>query len=135
MAVLQFAFGNDMSSSPHIPHQYNHNLVAYTGTHDNNTTLSWYNQDLDLWSIENLHNYFGQMLESGNINEVLMRLLYSSVADTVIVPMQDILNLDGSCRMNRPASTAGNWLWRMQKGAFASKVQEKLIDYTKLYNR
>ncbi len=135
MAVLQFAFGNDMSSSPHIPHQYKHNLVAYTGTHDNNTTLSWYNQDLDLWSIENLHNYFGQMLESGNINETLMRSLYSSVADTVIVPMQDILNLDGSCRMNRPASTGGNWLWRMRRGAFSSKIQEKLIDYTKLYNR
>jgi len=135
MAVLQFAFGNDMPRSPHIPHQYNRNSVAYTGTHDNNTTLSWYNEDLDSLSMENLNKYFGQIIESGNVNEILIRSLYASVADTVIVAMQDILNLDGTCRMNQPATTAGNWLWRMREGAFGSKIQKKLVDYTKLYNR
>ncbi|HAK28531.1 MAG TPA: hypothetical protein DCO90_04705 [Sphingobacterium sp.] len=135
MAVLQFAFGNDMPHSPHIPHQYNRNTVAYTGTHDNNTSLSWFNQDLDGAGKERINNYYGQIVENTNLNDVLIRSLHASVADSVIIAMQDILNLDGSCRMNRPASTAGNWVWRMQKGAFAANHQEKLAYYTKLYNR
>lgn len=135
MAVLQFAFGNDMPRSPHIPHQYNRNTVAYTGTHDNNTSLSWFNQDLDGAGKERINNYYGQIVENTNLNDVLIRSLYASVADSVIIAMQDILNLDGSCRMTRPASTAGNWVWRMQKGAFAANHQEKLVYYTKLYNR
>lgn len=135
MAVLQFAFDKDMAHSPHIPHHYCRNSVAYPGTHDNNTTLSWYREDLKSSSKININRYFGQIVESGNVNEVLIRSLYASVADTVIVAMQDILNLDGSCRMNRPASTTGNWLWRMQKRAFSPKLQARLNDYTKLYNR
>lgn len=135
MAVLQFAFGEDMSRSPHIPHQYLRNSVAYTGTHDNDTTLSWYNQDLSLSSKINMKNYFGKIVDSENVNDVLIRSIYASVADKVIVPMQDILNLDGSCRMNRPASTVGNWLWRMHKRAFTSEIQEKILNYNRLYNR
>ncbi|WP_409456433.1 4-alpha-glucanotransferase, partial [Sphingobacterium sp.] len=57
------------------------------------------------------------------------------VADIVIVPMQDILNLDGSCRMNRPASTTGNWLWRIEQTAYCKSIQNQLYNYTKIYNR
>src|SRR5690606_34657684 len=133
--VLQFAFGEDMPRSPHIPHQYGQNFVAYTGTHDNNTLLSWYNQDVDQTTRNRIDHFVGTSIDASNINKSFMRLLYASIADTVIIPMQDILELDGSCRMNKPASTAGNWLWRMKKQAFQKNVQKQLWQYTQLYNR
>ena len=135
MAVLQFAFGKDMTKSPHIPHQYSRTTVAYTGTHDNNTNLSWYNQDLSQSDKSRISKYFGRSIDSSTINNVLIRSLYASVADIVIVPMQDILNLDGSCRMNRPASTTGNWLWRIEQTAYCKSIQNQLYNYTKIYNR
>lgn len=135
MKVLQFAFGEDMPRSPHIPHQYGQNFVAYTGTHDNNTLLSWYNQDIDRSTRNRIDHFIGTSIDASNINKAFIRLLYASIVDTVIIPMQDILELDGSCRMNKPASTAGNWLWRMKKQAFQKNVQKQLWQYTQLYNR
>lgn len=135
MKVLQFAFGDDMARSPHIPHQYENHCFAYTGTHDNNTTLSWYNQEIDQQTRRRIDNYLGMSMDTSMINVSFIRMLYASIADTVIIPMQDMLGLDGSSRMNRPASTAGNWLWRMEKQAFHKKLKKKLRHYTQLYNR
>lgn len=135
MKVLQFAFGDDMACSTHIPHQFGKNFVAYTGTHDNNTTLSWYNQDIDQRTRGLIDQYMGRSIEASTVNWAFIRCLYASVADTVIIPMQDILRLDGSCRMNRPASTNGNWIWRMAKHDFNLKNQKQLRHLTQLYNR
>lgn len=135
MKVLQFAFGDDMARSLHTPHQYENHCVAYTGTHDNNTTFSWYNQEIDRQTRTRIDRYMGRPIDTHTVNESFIRMLYASVANTVIIPMQDILGLDGSCRMNRPASTAGNWLWRMEKQAFHKKLAKKLRHYTQIYNR
>ncbi|MGB3064352.1 malto-oligosyltrehalose synthase [Sphingobacterium thalpophilum] len=135
MKVLQFAFGEDFACSPHIPHHYQQNFVAYSGTHDNNTTLSWYNQDLDQTAKGRISKYMGRSIDSRSINQSFLHMLYASVADTVIVPMQDLLDLDGSCRMNRPARTTGNWIWRMQKDAFNIAIQKQLLQLTILFNR
>jgi 4-alpha-glucanotransferase len=119
MRVLQFAFGSD-AHNVHLPHNYIANCVAYTGTHDNNTTVGWYRgDDLDgvaqapaarraEWA--HARRYLGRPI--GAIHTEMIRLLYASVADLAIIPLQDILGLGGAARMNRPGHPDGNWAWR-----------------------
>lgn len=135
MKVLQFAFGIDMPRSPHIPHQYTPQHVAYTGTHDNNTLLGWYEEELDQASRRRIARYIGVPITKYQLNEHFIKMIYASVAQLVIVPMQDILGLNASHRMNSPASTSNNWLWRMGPRAFDKKYQKKLKQITTLYNR
>jgi 4-alpha-glucanotransferase len=108
MRVLQFAFDNG-ESNHFLPHNYVANTVAYTGTHDNDTTLGW-------WSTasEREKNFAKQHLDSDGeaINWVMMRALSKSVADRVIFPMQDVLDLSSEGRMNFPGHPTGNWEWR-----------------------
>ena len=135
MKVLQFAFGEDMVESPHIPHNYTPDYFAYTGTHDNNTSLGWFTKDADPQSIKRLEQYAGTAVSRLNVNWVLIRLAYASVAKTLIVPMQDILGLGKKSRMNMPASTEHNWGWRMQPGELRQWMQKKLRKLVLLYNR
>lgn len=116
MKVLQFAFGEDTDTSEHIPYRYqNADFVVYTGTHDNNTTLGWYTHETGKTERKNLSRYTGMQVNKENIHQVLIQLGYSSVAKLVIVPMQDILGLDGKSRMNKPASIERNWEWYLKK--------------------
>lgn len=114
MKVLTFGFDSD-ASNPHYIGNYRENSVAYTGTHDNNTTLGWAKSA----SPEALA--FAEKELSFTTPEeapwAFIRALFASPCDTVIVPMQDILCLDESARMNYPGTTGGNWLWRMESGA------------------
>ncbi|RRN77532.1 4-alpha-glucanotransferase, partial [Pseudoxanthomonas sp. SGD-10] len=135
MRVLQFAFGEDLPVSENIPHNYTINSVVYTGTHDNNTTLGWFTDEISDDLRKNLHNYTGLAVNSGNINEVLMRMAYSSVSAIAIIPMQDLLGLDSSGRMNMPASVEGNWLWRINLEQFLEIDEKKWRDLVKFYNR
>jgi len=135
MKVLQFAFGNNMPGSVYIPHNYTTNCIVYTGTHDNNTTKGWFRKDAGKTERKNIEWYTGALPKEENINEVLARMAYASVAKTVILPMQDILELDESARMNTPASVKGNWLWRMTPGQLLKSHEELLIDWVKLFNR
>jgi 4-alpha-glucanotransferase len=109
--VLQFGFDGD-SRNPHLPHNYVHNALAYTGTHDNNTTRGWFealpdSQKQIVW------NYLGRPAgDSGEIAAELMGLAWSSPAALAIAPLQDLLNLGCEARMNVPGRTEGNWRWR-----------------------
>ncbi len=135
MKVLQFAFGEDMPASIHIPHNYPQNCIAYTGTHDNNTVAGWFLKDADKKSIKRLKQYTNTKITAENVNWVLIRLAYSSVAKTVIIPMQDILGEDEKARMNTPASTEQNWRWRMQPGELTLLLQKKLQKMALFFNR
>ena len=135
MKVLQFAFGEDMAQSIHIPHNYPQNCYAYTGTHDNNTLLGWFENDADAQNLKRLKQYSGKKNSAESINYTMIRLIYASVAKTVIVPMQDILEEDERARMNTPASTKLNWTWRMLSVKPDKKLQKKLKKMVLFYNR
>ncbi len=135
MKVLQFAFGDDMPQSIHIPHNYPQNCYAYTGTHDNNTLVGWFENDADAQNLKRLKQYAGSKISAENINFLLIRMLYASVAKTVIVPMQDILGEDERSRMNTPASAALNWSWQLLPGKLNKQLQKKLKKMALLYNR
>lgn len=136
MKVLQFAFGEDMAGSVHIPHLFDSaNFIVYTGTHDNNTSLGWFKNETDANLRKRLSKYVGTAVNEKNINAILTRLCYASIAKIAIIPMQDILQLDETARMNIPGKATGNWTWRANE----QFIEEKTIDWlkaeTELYGR
>jgi 4-alpha-glucanotransferase len=143
MAILQFAFGNDPQGPTFRPHNYVCNLVAYTGTHDNDTTVGWWNSKGSSDSIRTAEDvekelafaklYLGPIDEP--INWTLIRGVLSSVADTAIVPMQDVLGLGSEARMNLPGSSGGNWHWRMRSDALTPQLAERLRLLNRAYDR
>lgn len=135
MKVLQFAF-DAREESDYLPHNYTKNSIVYTGTHDNDTTLSWY-ESLPKEDREYLHAYLnlGETVSPEEVTWELIRASYSSVSNVAIIPMQDILTLDGEARMNRPSILGGNWEWRMKKEAFTPEIQERLNKMVKTYRR
>lgn len=135
MKVLQFAFGDKMPQSLYIPHNYDQNFVVYTGTHDNNTILGWFDNDTDKETKQQLNNYTGITVKRKNINETLIRLAYASAANTAIVPIQDLLKLEEHSRMNNPSSAQNNWVWRMLPKLVSTDIEENLLKMVKLYNR
>jgi 4-alpha-glucanotransferase len=108
MKVLHFAFGGD-ANNPYLPHHHIRNTVVYTGTHDNNTTLGWFNE-LDAGTRNHLFDYLGGKPEQ--MPELLVRAALTSVSRLAIIPLQDVLALDGEHRMNRPGVAEGCWRWR-----------------------
>ena len=111
MAVLQFAF-DGASDNYYLPHNQQHNSVVYTGTHDNDTSLGWY-QNLPDHSRDLLHEYIGVPAQHQlDMPWALNRMALASVADLAVIPMQDLLSLDSKHRMNTPGTTEGNWQWR-----------------------
>ncbi|WP_295129127.1 4-alpha-glucanotransferase [uncultured Chitinophaga sp.] len=135
MKVLQFAFGEDMPVSPHIPHQHAPHFFVYTGTHDNNTTRGWFFQDADRNDRRRLTIYAGRKPSDKDVHQVLNRMAYASVANTAILPMQDILGLDGDARMNKPAGDGPNWRWRMLTEQLTETVAHSLKELTAVYDR
>ena len=136
MRVLQFAFGGDNAAqSPHVPQNYVPNSVAYTGTHDNNTTKGWFNNEAGKMALKQLKNYSGIKSKGKNINELFIRLVMSSVSEIAIIPMQDLLGLDEQSRMNIPASTDENWAWRYLPTADEPAYKKRLKKLTEIYNR
>ncbi|BAY21292.1 4-alpha-glucanotransferase [Calothrix sp. NIES-2100] len=132
MKVLQFAFGSD-PANPFLPFNYPRNAVVYTGTHDNDTTVGWYNQASD-WEKQNLLLYLG-CISSDGIHWDLIRLALSSIANQAIIPLQDVLGLGTEARMNFPSVAEGNWGWRYQKEALTEELSQKLKLLTTLYGR
>ena len=122
MKILQFGFGQD--DSPHLPHRFERQTVAYTGTHDNDTARGWFDQ-ADNDEKERALAYLG----SAGAEDVpwgLIRAAYTSVAETAIVPVQDVLALGSDARMNTPGKERDNWSWRLQPGALTRAHSEKL---------
>ena len=143
MAILQFAFGNDPQAPQFKPHNYPHHLVAYTGTHDNDTVVGWWNSNAGAGSVRSLADvekeiaYARRYLSTGGaeINWVMIRTLMASVADTVLFPMQDVLGVGSEGRMNLPGSSSGNWRWRFGADALTPAVSGRLRELAETYER
>lgn len=131
MRILQFAFGEDCSNA-FLPHNYIANTVAYTGTHDNDTTLGWWNTASDHEKAF-VREYLGK--EDVDVPGDLMEALADSAANTVIFPMQDVLALSGEHRMNYPGRGEGNWEWRFRWEQVQPWLTLKLAAITKTGKR
>jgi len=130
MRVIQFALGGP--DNPYWPHNYVPDTVAYTGTHDNPTTVGWYTT-LDAQARQLLDTYIGKPTVKPEWD--LIRLAWSSVAVLAIAPLQDILGLGADTRMNTPGVASGNWCWRVRSEQFQTAQFERLAEWTKLYYR
>ncbi|MBT1707547.1 malto-oligosyltrehalose synthase [Fulvivirgaceae bacterium PWU5] len=135
MKVLQFAFGEELPSSPYAPHNFeNTNFIVYTGTHDNDTTRGWFT-NLDAAVRKTVVEYTATVTDVNTVSSALVRLAHASIAQTAIIPMQDILGLASDARMNTPGSVGANWRWRMEPHAITAATEESLRMLTKYYNR
>ena len=141
MKILQFAFNkNEIDQrgyvNPYMPHQFeNPNCVAYTGTHDN-TTLAAYIDSLSPDELVYIKKYVGTGIKYSGLHNEMIRLLFASTANTVIIPMQDVFALGDKARMNEPSTTGGiNWQWRMVKRNLSQKKADGLARLSHLYGR
>lgn len=141
MRVLQFAFGNADGDDPFKPHNYVPNTVAYTGTHDNDTTLGWFqgaggvdaNPEQARAERDRALRYLHS--DGREIHWDFIRAMQASVARTAVIPVQDVLGLGSEARFNRPASASGNWAWRLQEGQLQTSHAQRLRDMAELYGR
>jgi 4-alpha-glucanotransferase len=143
MAILQFAFGTDPQAPDFRPHNFSPNVVVYTGTHDNDTTVGWWTggaghstrSDTD---IVREHEFARRYLRIDNDREVhwdLIRAALASVADTAIIPAQDLLGLGCEARMNQPGTASGNWRWQLRPGQLTEDIAKLLGRMTETYER
>ncbi len=135
MKVLLFAFGEDMPTNPYSPHNHEKNCVIYTGTHDNNTIRGWFKKETGPEDKKRISDYIGREITDKNVHWEFTRLAMMSVADLVIIPMQDMLGLGENDRMNLPASPKGNWEWRLLPEQLTPSLIKKLSDMTRNYGR
>jgi 4-alpha-glucanotransferase len=131
MVVLQFAFDGD-ATNPHLPHNHARDDVVYTGTHDNDTTLGWF-ASAPPATRERMLDYLGQPGEA--IPGPLIRAALASVATLAVLPVQDVLGLDGGARTNTPGTVEGNWAWRLSPGQLTADVAQRLRALVDLYGR
>lgn len=122
MKILQFAFAQP--DSPHLPHHYEPQTVVYTGTHDNDTARGWYDQASD--EERQIAALYLGVHTAEELPWTLIRTAYTSVADTAIVPAQDILALGNEARMNLPGEEKDNWSWRLEEGALTDELADRL---------
>ncbi len=135
MKILLFAFYEDLKKHPYLPHNYNQNCVAYTGTHDNNTVRGWFENELKPEDKEKLFNYLGKEVSIDDLGWELIGLLMSSKANTVLFPVQDILGLGQDNRMNMPGIAQNNWQWRLANDQLTENILKKLSIITFNSNR
>jgi 4-alpha-glucanotransferase len=131
MCVLQFAFQGD-PRNPFLPHNQRRNSVVYTGTHDNDTTIGWY-RSLTPKEQDQVRVYTNT--DGHDIAWDLIRMAWGTVANTAIVPVQDLLLLDTWARMNRPGIADGNWDWRLTPDLQVAARLEGLATLTERYGR
>ena len=132
MKVLQFAF-DSREESDYLPHNYTHNCVVYTGTHDNDTVMGW----IPAMSRKDLafaKKYIG-VKRTSDICSNLIRMAYASVADTAIIPIQDYLELGSEARINTPSTLGGNWEWRMSAQDCTSQLAARMLELATVYGR
>lgn len=132
MKVLQFAF-NSGPTNPFLPHNFPHDCVVYTATHDNNTTLGWY-RTISEPERDFVRRYLGS--DGSDISWDLIRLAWASVAHTAIALAQDLLSLGDEARMNTPGTSGPpNWCWRLLPGMLSDAVAKRLAELTMIYGR
>jgi 4-alpha-glucanotransferase len=144
MSLLQFAFGNDPQGPSFRPHNYSRDLVAYTGGHDNDTTVGWWSSTgagdstrspEDVRKERAFAHAYLDLRDDAEIHWTMIRAVFASVADVAIVPLQDVLGLGTQARMNLPGTTSGNWKWRYRGGALTSTLANRLQSLTTIYDR
>ena len=142
MRILQFGFSSD-TNNVDLPHNYHKNVVVYTGTHDNDTTVGWFNSVAGAGSTRTRAQINAERklcmkylnTDGKEIHWEFIRSVLASVADTAMVPLQDLLGLGTEARMNLPNTTAGNWSWRFQEKALTATHRDRLADMTDTYGR
>jgi 4-alpha-glucanotransferase len=133
MAVLQFAFDSD---NAHRPHNYTRNTVAFTGTHDNNTTEGWWSAlqgaaERDRSARSQLHEAQAYLQSNGQaIHWAMIRTAMNSIAQLAIIPLQDVLGLGSEARMNIPGTAEGNWTWRFRSEQLTPSLADRLAALT-----
>lgn len=143
MSILQFAFGGEDDGREFRPHTYPRHRVVYTGTHDNDTTLGWWTAEAGEGSTRSAASVARERLfaqryldtDGHEMHWTLIRAAMASVADTVLVPMQDILGLGSEARMNLPGREAGNWRFRFRWSQVTPEITGRLREMTRLYDR
>ena len=131
MKVLHFAWSDP--ANPFLPHNHTLNCIVYTGTHDNNTTRGWWETEVDERTRAFVKDYLGQDIQ--DIVWALARVGMRSSGRVFIMPMQDVLGLGSSARMNTPGNPTGNWTWRITEEALSHPGMEALLHITRLYQR
>lgn len=131
MKILQFAFGGERNSS-FLPHNFDPNSVVYTGTHDNETTVGWY---LNASEGERDHVRRYTATDGQDIAWAMIRLAYASVSDMAVIPMQDVMQLDNTARMNYPGKVGGYWQWRFTGDMLTGAMSDRLRELSELYGR
>ena len=140
MKILLFAFGPDLPTNPYAPHNHVQNCYVYTGTHDNNTVRGWLEEEADAETLARLDAYLGVGCTPETVPAAFVRMGMQSVADVAVFPLQDILGLGASSKMNVPGVANGNWSWRMPSdvlvlGGLGDEVRKRLLEMTILYGR
>ncbi|MCU1319301.1 MAG: 4-alpha-glucanotransferase [Edaphobacter sp.] len=134
MRILQFGF-SDRGSHLYLPHRFVPNTVAYTGTHDNNTTLGWWREDASEEERAHVQSYLQTIQYDGDIVWAMIRAAARSVANVCIFPMQDVLHLGSEARMNTPAAGQGNWTWRYGSNALHPDFATQLAALMEMTDR
>ena len=137
MKVIEFAFDerDTGNASDYLPHNYPRNCVVYTGTHDNETLVSWL-EDITPAERRQVREYLNNFRDSGKeLCQDLICLVMRSVANLCIIPMQDYLGLDNSARMNQPSTLGKNWKWRVNTRQLSLKLQKEIQEMTLRYGR
>lgn len=135
MAILQFAFGDDdYTKSPFLPDNMPTNRLAYTGTHDNDTTCGWW-QSLPEHERKRVSQYLQKELSADNIAQELLTATWHSPARIALAPLQDILALPSSARMNTPGQASGNWTWRLSQQVLTDELAATLRHLTEVSER
>ncbi len=135
MRVLLFAFFENMPRSSYIPHNHISECVVYTGTHDNNTVRGWFDKEASDADRKRVIEYLGKSVTGDDVSWEVVRLAMMSVANLVVIPMQDILGLGEDGRMNKPGTLSGNWEWRLTPDQLDAALREKLAAITVTYGR
>jgi 4-alpha-glucanotransferase len=135
MRVLLFAFGEDFPNGAFLPHNHVRHCFVYTGTHDNNTVRGWFENEADENEKKRWRRYIGRNVSAATIAWEMIRLAMMSVADTAIIPMQDLLGLGTGARMNDPSTAEGNWRWRLDKDPITKPLIRRLRQMTETYGR
>ncbi len=135
MKILLFAFNGDLDHHPYLPHNFTENCVVYTGTHDNNTIMGWFKDEITPLEKTNLNAYLKKKINSKNVCWELIELAYASKAVLAIVPIQDVLGLGTAARMNKPATMEGNWDWKLLSGEVTNEHAQRLADLVRKTRR
>lgn len=133
MRILQFAFDGS-AKNPYLPHNHTADSVVYTGTHDNDTTLGWW-QSLSVQQQAHVHEYLCGEDQPEDMPWLLIRAALESVAQLAIIPMQDLLELGAEARMNTPGTTEGNWVWRYDEAQCTLQRAQRMREALALYDR